>query len=41
MQKVHELYESYYKLYSQFNYDLEDAKGLFQECEPILIPRTN
>ena len=36
MQKVNELYESYYELYSQINYNLEDAKGLLQECEPIL-----
>ena len=31
MQKVNELYESYYELYEQFNYDLEDTKGLLAD----------
>ena len=29
-QKVNKLYESYY------DYDLDDAKGLLEECEPVL-----
>ena len=31
-QKAPELYETYCELYAQFKYDLDDAKGLFQEC---------
>ena len=27
------MYQSYHELYSQFNYDLKDAKGLLQECK--------
>ena len=33
MQKDNEVYKSYYELYSQFNFYLEDAKGLLQECK--------
>ena len=32
MQKVNELLESYYELYSQFNYDLEDAKVFYKNA---------
>ena len=33
MRKDNEVYKSYYELYSQFNFYLEDAKGLLQECK--------
>ena len=33
MRKDNEVYKSYYELYSQFNFYLEDAKSLLQECK--------
>ena len=33
MQKDNEVYKSYYKLYSQFKFYLEDAKGVLKECK--------
>ena len=33
MQKDNEVYKSYYEPYSQFNFYLEYAKGLLQECK--------
>ena len=33
MQKVNDLYDSYYELYSMFEDDFENARGLYQECE--------
>ena len=33
VRKDNEVYKSYYELYSQFNFYLEDAKSLLQECK--------